>query len=54
MEILNEKKSKFLEETANKIRQDIVEMLTEAGSGIRLRLWAPPTFCRSVFSYFKS
>ena len=33
MEILNEKKSKFLEETANKIRQDIVEMLTEAGSG---------------------
>ncbi|MEK7568443.1 MAG: transketolase [Patescibacteria group bacterium] len=33
MEILNEKKSKFLEETANKIRQDIIEMLTEAGSG---------------------
>ena len=33
MEILNEKKSKFLEETANKIRQDIIGMLTEAGSG---------------------
>ncbi len=33
MEILNEKKLKLLEETANKIRQDIIEMLTEAGSG---------------------
>ncbi len=33
MEILNEKKTKFLEEMANKIRQDIIEMLVEAGSG---------------------
>ena len=30
---LHDDKIKFLEETANQIRQDIVEMLTEAGSG---------------------
>lgn len=33
MEILHEKKLKFLEEMANLIRQDIIEMLVEAGSG---------------------
>lgn len=33
MEILHEKKLKFLEEMANVIRQDIIEMLVEAGSG---------------------
>lgn len=33
MEILHEKKLKFLEETANTIRQDIIEMLVKAGSG---------------------
>jgi len=33
MEILHEKKLKFLEEQANLIRQDIVKMLVEAGSG---------------------
>jgi transketolase len=31
--ILHENKLKFLEEMANKIRQDIIEMLLEAGSG---------------------
>src|SRR3989344_5356053 len=30
---LTDKKIKFLEETANKIRESIIEMLTEAGSG---------------------
>ena len=30
---LHDKKVKFLEEKANKIRQDIIEMLVEAGSG---------------------
>lgn len=30
---LHEEKLKFLEETANKIRESIIEMLTEAGSG---------------------
>src|SRR3990167_2718983 len=30
---LHEEKIKFLEETANKIRESIIEMLTEAGSG---------------------
>ncbi len=33
MDILHEQKLKFLEETANTIRQDIIEMLVEAGSG---------------------
>src|SRR3989344_2715740 len=33
MEILHEKKLKFLEAMANIVRQDIVEMLVEAGSG---------------------
>lgn len=33
MEILTEEKTRFLEETANRIRQDIIEMLVEAGSG---------------------
>ena len=33
MEILHEKKIKFLETTANLVRQDIIEMLVEAGSG---------------------
>ncbi|MCR4275215.1 MAG: transketolase [Candidatus Wolfebacteria bacterium] len=33
MEILHEKKLKFLEEKANEIRQDIVKMLLEAKSG---------------------
>lgn len=33
MEILNEKKLKFLEETANILRKDVIEMLVEAGSG---------------------
>lgn len=33
MEILNDKKLKFLEEMANVIRQDIIKMLVEAGSG---------------------
>lgn len=33
MEDLHEKKLKFLEEMANLIRQDIIEMLVEAGSG---------------------
>ncbi len=33
MEILHEKKLKFLEEMANVIRQDIIETLVEAGSG---------------------
>ena len=33
MEILREKKLKFLEQMANVIRQDIIEMLVEAGSG---------------------
>jgi len=33
MDILHDKKIKFLEETANQIRQDIIEMLVEAGSG---------------------
>lgn len=33
MESLHEKKLKQLEETANLIRQDIIEMLVEAGSG---------------------
>ncbi|MDD5431244.1 MAG: transketolase [Candidatus Pacebacteria bacterium] len=33
METLHDKKLKFLEEMANKIRREIIEMLTEAGSG---------------------
>ena len=33
MEILDDKKIRFLETTANQIRQDIIEMLVEAGSG---------------------
>ena len=33
MEILHEKKLKFLEEKANQLRQDVIEMLIEAGSG---------------------
>ncbi len=33
MELLHERKLKFLEETANQIRQNIIEMLVEAGSG---------------------
>src|SRR3989344_6405663 len=33
LDILHEKKLKFLEEMANLIRQDIIEMLVEAGSG---------------------
>ncbi len=33
MEILHDKKLKELEETANKIREDIIEMLLKAGSG---------------------
>ncbi|MBI4159761.1 transketolase [Candidatus Wolfebacteria bacterium] len=33
MEILHEKKLKFLEETANQLRQDLIEMLLEAKSG---------------------
>ncbi len=33
MEILHEKKLKFLEQMANIIRQDIIKMLVEAGSG---------------------
>ena len=33
MDILHEEKIKFLEMTANQIRQDIVGMLVEAGSG---------------------
>ncbi len=33
MEGLTEKKEKFLEEMANRIRQDIIKMLTAAGSG---------------------
>ncbi len=33
MEPLREEKLKFLEETANQLRQDVIEMLVEAGSG---------------------
>ncbi len=33
MEILSEQKLKFLEQTANQLRQDVIEMLTEAGTG---------------------
>jgi len=33
MEILHENKLKFLEETANRLRQDVIEMITLAGSG---------------------
>ena len=33
MEILHEDKLKFLEETANQLRCDVINMLTEAGSG---------------------
>jgi len=33
MEELNDKRIKFLEEKANRIRQDIISMLVEAGSG---------------------
>lgn len=33
LEPLHDKKLKFLEETANRIREDIIEMLLEAGSG---------------------
>ena len=33
MEIFHENKLKFLEEIANQLRQDVIEMLTEAGSG---------------------
>jgi len=33
MEILHEEKLKFLEITANQLRQDVIEMLSEAGSG---------------------
>ncbi|MBI5079454.1 transketolase [Candidatus Wolfebacteria bacterium] len=33
MEILHDKKLKFLEETANTLRKDVMEMLVEAGSG---------------------
>jgi transketolase len=33
MEILHEDKVKFLEEMANTLRQDVIAMLTEAGSG---------------------
>ncbi len=33
MEILREEKLKFLEETANTLRQDVIQMLIEAGSG---------------------
>lgn len=33
MEILHEQKLKFLEETANQLRQDVIEMIIEAGSG---------------------
>jgi len=33
MEILREEKLKFLEETANQLRRDAIEMITEAGSG---------------------
>ncbi|MDD5547688.1 MAG: transketolase [Candidatus Pacebacteria bacterium] len=33
MEALHDKKLKFLEEMANKIRREIIEMLVEAGSG---------------------
>ncbi len=33
MELLHDKKLKFLEEMANVLRQDIIEMLLEAGSG---------------------
>lgn len=33
MEILNEKKLKYLEEMANRLRQDTIEMVARAGSG---------------------
>jgi len=33
MEILNEKKLKYLEEMANRLRQDTIEMVSRAGSG---------------------
>ena len=33
MDVLHEKKLKFLEEMANRIRQDVIEELVEAGSG---------------------
>ena len=33
MESLREEKLKFLEETANQLRQDVIEMLVESGSG---------------------
>ncbi|MEK7546717.1 MAG: transketolase [Patescibacteria group bacterium] len=33
MEALHEKKLKFLEETANRLRQDVIEMVSRAGSG---------------------
>jgi len=33
MEILDDKKIRFLEMTANQIRQDVIDMLVEAGSG---------------------
>ncbi|MDP3015166.1 MAG: transketolase [bacterium] len=32
-EILNENKLKFLEETSNQLRQDVIEMIIETGSG---------------------
>ena len=33
MEILHEKKLKFLEEMSNRLRQDVIEMVSRAGSG---------------------
>jgi len=33
MEILHEQKTKFLETTANQLRQDVIEMILQAGSG---------------------
>jgi len=33
MEILHEQKLKFLEEKANQLRQDVIKMITDAGSG---------------------
>ncbi len=33
MEILNEKKTRFLEAMANQLRQEVIEMIVEAGSG---------------------
>ena len=50
MEILSEKKTKFLEMMANQLRQDVIETLLAAGSGHS----ASTLGTADIFSYFKS